>query len=516
MSLTSARALRTLTAPCSSPIEARAEAFANRASASFGSTRMRSSAIRRIIAARLEGVAASGADADGAARTTRPRVGGFAGSSGAGSGTVTLPARPITIPCPVIMTNSWNFSSGAVSFIDRTAIFRTIASPSRWRSMSITPSNGWETLETVAASCISFSRGKRAVTLWREGLALLILRKVRHLPTPDDRDARGMVPRTRPPAHTPARVAPRGPLDDDARALRHPAPHDGVKALDAGADAHLDHLFVRRDDEPGLRDVHRVFRRVVLREAHLADSEGSAKLALDLLEAQMDERIGDELLDPMGREAGAVRRLCNQEGRDVLVPEEPGEGEQPFPELPRRWIVKADRGQRINDKPLGTGALQGRGQELLQLPEADGGALRPRDPQFTEVDHEESAGPFEFLRVHPERPQDPREARLRFPQGDVHRRLVAEARPVVAEVEAEQTLPAPRRSSDEVHRPFRKAALHEAVEPLDSRRETFVHLRPPEPCEGRTGQRCPRVPSGPHQRRPRAADGPLAAPSTPR
>src|SRR5437867_3151260 len=85
----------------------------------------------------------------------------------------------------------------------------------------------------------------------------------------------------------------------------------------------LDHLFVRRDDEPGFRDVHRVFCRVVLREAHLADSEGSAKLALDLLEAQMDERIGDELLDPMGREAGAVRRLCNQEGRDVLVPRSP-------------------------------------------------------------------------------------------------------------------------------------------------------------------------------------------------
>ena len=153
-----ARESRDDTAPRRSPIEARAEARANSASASFGSTRILSSAIRRISRARSRETADS---SRGAA------------SAGSGDGARGGPIGLMKIPRPATMRNSWNFSSGTVSFIEGTPILRVIVSPSRRRSMSMTPSNGWVTPETVAGLCISFSRRNRAVTFVRASFALL-------------------------------------------------------------------------------------------------------------------------------------------------------------------------------------------------------------------------------------------------------------------------------------------------------------------------------------------------------
>ena len=169
VSFASTRASRAPIAPRRSPIVARAEAFAKRASVSFGSIRTRSSAILRIIAARSDGGAttAGGASVGFAVRTGTVSEGGVAKAPEGASGLMISPR-------PARVRNLWNRSSGAVSFIERTPIFRTIASPSRRRSMSITPSNGWETLETVAGLCISFSRRKRAVNSCRASFALLL------------------------------------------------------------------------------------------------------------------------------------------------------------------------------------------------------------------------------------------------------------------------------------------------------------------------------------------------------
>src|SRR3989304_1339429 len=184
-----------------------------------------------------------------------------------------------------------------------------------------------------------------------------------------------------------------------------------------------------------------MLRRVVPREPHLPDRQGPAEFAVHLLEPEVDERVAQELLDPVAGEGLALRGLRDEEGRHVLPPQEPREREQPLPELLDAPVVEADRGQGVDHEAPDPRRLQGGREELLELAEPDDGPPPAPPPEPPGVDQEEPAGPLEAPPVDPEVLHHPLDARLRLLEDDVHRWLAEAARAVPDEGGGEEGLP---------------------------------------------------------------------------